>query len=85
MKFMAQSSTISARKILHNYNLQFLLLYIQSIVCSHMGTLDTLLYNMSLGSFVSLIKSSHWRCSITKAVLRNFAKFMEKHLCQSLF
>ena len=30
-------------------------------------------------------KSSHWRCSVKKDVLRNFAKFTEKHLCESLF
>ena len=30
-------------------------------------------------------RSSHWRCSAKKAVLRNFAKFTEKHLCQRLF
>ena len=30
-------------------------------------------------------RSSHQRCSITKGVLINFAKFREKHLCQSLF
>ena len=30
-------------------------------------------------------RSSHRRCSITKDVLRNFAKFTRKHLCQSLF
>ena len=29
--------------------------------------------------------SSHRRCSIKKGVLRNFAKFTGKHLCQSLF
>ena len=27
----------------------------------------------------------HWRCSVRKAVLRNFGKFTEKHLCQRLF
>ena len=26
-----------------------------------------------------------WRCSLKKGVLRNFAKFTGKHLCQSLF
>ena len=31
------------------------------------------------------IRSSHWRCSVTKSVLRNFIKFTGKHLCQSLF
>ena len=29
--------------------------------------------------------SSHRRCSVTKGVLRNFAKFTGKPLCQSLF
>ena len=29
-------------------------------------------------------KSSHQRCSIKKGVLRNFKKFIGKHLCQSL-
>ena len=31
------------------------------------------------------VRSSHWRCSVKKGVLRNFAKFTGKHLCQSLF
>ena len=30
-------------------------------------------------------RSSHWRCSVKKGVLRNFAKFARKHLCQILF
>ena len=34
---------------------------------------------------IYLVKSSHQRCSIIKGVLRNFAKFTGKHLCQSLF
>ena len=29
--------------------------------------------------------SSHRRCSVKKGIFRNFAKFKEKHLCQSLF
>ena len=32
-----------------------------------------------------LNRSSHQRCSVRKGVLRNFAKFTGKHLCQSLF
>ena len=28
-------------------------------------------------------KSSHRKCSVKKGVLRNFAKFTGKHLCQS--
>ena len=31
------------------------------------------------------IKSSHRRCSIKKSLLKNFAVFTGKHLCQSLF
>ena len=30
-------------------------------------------------------RSSHWRCCNRKGVLRNFAKFIGKHLRQSLF
>ena len=30
-------------------------------------------------------RSSHQRCSIIKGVLRNFAKFTRKYLCQNLF
>ena len=30
-------------------------------------------------------RSSHHRCSVTKSVLRNFAKFTEKHMCQGLY
>ena len=30
-------------------------------------------------------RSSHRRCSIEKGVLKNFAKFIGKHPCQSLF
>ena len=34
-------------------------------------------------SFV--FRSSHQRCSVKKGVLRNFAKFTGKHLCQNFF
>ena len=33
----------------------------------------------------ALFRSSHQRCSIKTGVLRNFAKFTGKHLCQRLF
>ena len=32
-----------------------------------------------------LFRNSHQGCSMKKGVLRNFAKFTGKHLCQSLF
>ena len=34
---------------------------------------------------MSLLRNSHQRCFIKKDILRNFTKFTEKHLCQSLF
>ena len=30
-------------------------------------------------------RCSHWRCSSKNGVLKNFAKFTGKHMCQSLF
>ena len=36
-------------------------------------------------SYLLRIRSSHPRCSVRKAVLRNFTKFTGKHLRQSLF
>ena len=33
----------------------------------------------------TFLRSSHRRCSVRKDVLKNFAKFTGKHLCQSLF
>ena len=47
--------------------------------------------NEKLGAYeinnkaISIIRSSHRRCSVKKGVLRNFAKFTGKHLCQSVF
>ena len=33
----------------------------------------------------AMFRSTHRRCSVRKGVLRNFAKFTGKHLCQRLF
>ena len=38
-----------------------------------------------LESFIAYDRSSHRRWSVRKGVLRNFAKFTGKHLCQSVF
>ena len=45
------------------------------------------LYYKKLGKWekVSIFRSSHLTYSIIKGVLRNFAKFTGKHLCQSLY
>ena len=34
---------------------------------------------------VTWFRSSHQRCFIKKGILKNFAKFIGKHLCQSLY
>ena len=42
--------------------------------------------NPHLSNYISMtVRSSHRRCSVRKTVLRNFAKFTGKHLCQSLW
>ena len=41
----------------------------------------------SRGTLIKLgaLRSIHWRCSVRKGILRNFANFTGKDLCQSLF
>ena len=38
-----------------------------------------------LNIFLQIYRSSRRRCSVRKDVLRNFAEYTGKHLCQSLF
>ena len=42
-------------------------------------------YVNTVFTYSVFFKSSHWRCSVKKGVVRNFAKFTGNHLCQSLF
>ena len=42
-------------------------------------------FSAILSAFFPSFRSSHWRCSVRKGVLRNFAKFTRKRLWQSLF
>ena len=49
-------------------------------------SLGYLFCRLKIESFFSAVfRSSHWRCSVRKGVIRNFAKFTGKHKCQSLF
>ena len=41
--------------------------------------------NFNPGNKAINSRNSHRRCSVKKGVLKNFAKFTGKHLCQSLF
>ena len=62
------------RRLLHNDHLP-----ISSNFCKKISPQCYRLYNFP--SF----RSSHWKCSVRKGVLGNFAKFTGKHLWQSLF
>ena len=42
-------------------------------------------FKIKLQLIYAISRSSHQRCPMRKDVLRNFAKFTRKHLCQSLF
>ena len=41
-------------------------------------------HTMNHRDILGLFRSSRWRCSVRKGVLKNFANFMGKHLCWSL-
>ena len=43
------------------------------------------MFMISLFEHEKTFTSSYLRCSVRKTVLRKFAKFPGKHLCQSLF
>ena len=44
-----------------------------------------IIMNLNLSFLREFSRSSHRRCSTLKGVVKNFAKFPGKHLCQSLF
>ena len=49
---------------------------------NHLNALN--LNQKRTSEILTVIRSSHQRCFVIKGVLRNFAKFTGKHLCQSL-
>ena len=61
------------------------------ILCETSLVLKKLLQFLTFTQFFQIViekdmfRSSHRRCSVTKGVRRNFAKFAGKPLCQSLF
>ena len=52
-------------------------------LCNHSYRL--LIIFDKLFMFAGSLRSNHRRCCVRKGVLRNFAKFIWKNLCQSLF
>ena len=41
--------------------------------------------NPNINQISTNVRSSHWRCSITKGVLKNLVNFTGKQLCRSFF
>ena len=61
-----------------------------NIICDKFRQIWLPIFWIVLMTFISsnllqLTRSSHWRCSLRKGVLRKFTKFTGKHLCQNLF
>ena len=55
-------------------------------IYSHMFFyIATTIGNAYMTQKIPMYRSSHRRCSVRKSVVRNFAKFTGKHLCQTLF
>ena len=70
----------------------FFVLFRNTLSVKHHLVAALILYNVKMSrkpsnnrSSRSEVRSSHWRCSLRKCVLRNFAEFTGKHLCQISF
>ena len=48
-------------------------------------TIASLRHTMNHRDLLNSLRSSHYRCSVKKVVLKTFANFTGKHLCWSLF
>ena len=63
----------------HPYNWRDMILTSQHFLVKTYHNKDQL-FLISLNMNKSTVKGSHWRCSVRKGVLRNFAKLTGKHL-----
>ena len=78
------SSQIYISLFVFSSGLNYFLVYYLSQVChKYLWTRDFVMLVLFL--CFMCVRSSHQRCSTKKGALRNFAKFIGKHLCQSLF
>ena len=64
-------------------NIRELLMRVSHVLRVHKNRI--LIWNELNDHQSKIMRSRHWRSSVRKGVLRNFAKFTEKHLCQSIF
>ena len=69
------------------YHLIYFIFYTEASVVFLVQLTPALFHRWDMAIFYVILtsRSSHQRCSVKTGVLRNFAKFTEKHLCQSLF
>ena len=91
LKLIFRLSTRQSQRVkfLEIYLLSFIesIYYLESAVCIFKIITAVIICVVRKRSITgkTLVRSSHRRCSIRKGVLRNFAKFAGKHLCQGLF
>ena len=69
--------------VLKNFN--FNLKNLKLIISCFLPISKLLLSFSKAATHVVSIRSSHWRCSVKKCVLKNFAKSRGKQLCRRLF
>ena len=79
-EFLPNSEILSYLSVFHPFQ-SFTGNYIET----RLGLLTGLVYMVASKSQQFIDRSSRRRCSVRIGVLRNFAKFTGKHLCQSLF
>ena len=92
MTFLSKTTGVKGLTLIGNRNkLWIVILHISSAKCTTSWNLSNgYLSSKSTNSLnhisrYSTNRSSHRRRSVRKGVLRNFVKFIGKHLCQSLF
>ena len=66
------------------------LFFLMGIFLKHLWLIRNILQRQNCKSFTMLVplqspsRSSHWRCSVKKDILKNVQNFTGKHLCWSL-
>ena len=67
--------------LFHYYRMSLQIFLFYKFFCSNISQVELeILRNSS-----TIFRSSHWRCSIKKAILKHFVIFTGKHLCWGLF
>ena len=91
MTFLSKTTGVKGLTLIGNRNkLWTVILQISSAKCTSWNLSNGYLSSKSTNSLnhisrYSTNRSSHRRRSVRKGVLRNFVKFIGKHLCQSLY